>query len=552
VSRRLFAHGLLACLIAGFFIGVGVDTGIGVDVGAAAAGLGPGSVSVLHVASADHDVSVRDVWVYRPAVPDSRTLPVVYFLHGVPGSGSDIFRSGAKTVLDHMFASGTPPFVLAAPTGYGYAHSDTEWADSVDGRDKVETYLIDNVIPAVEGNNRRDSAHRIIAGFSMGGFGAANIALRHPNLFSAVASIAGYFHIDDPDGVFGNNRKVEDANDPELLIRSVHSVRFWLSDGTSDREPVVQGEAQRFARLAGPLVGPGDLVLAPGGHNWSYVLGRLPAIGAFVAHVVATPASAARPLWSVGYSLVGSDGGVFTFPPATFAGSLGGQPVDGTIVAALGGVVNNAGRGYLLVSNTGRVYPMGLHAFGDLRDQRLNAPIVSAAAVPGGYLLVGADGGVFTFGRARYFGSLAGHPLRAPIVGIAPRWKDDGYWLVDSTGRVYAFGNAKSDGDLAGAGVSGVTVAGIVEQADAFDPTGSDGYLIAGTDGRVFAFGAAVDVGDARRSSLAAPIRGIATAMSGYYLYAGDGGVFSFAAPFDGSTGGRHLNAPITALVAQY
>ena len=153
--RRFVVHAVLACLIA--------SACLVIDLGPAAAVVGPGRVSVLHVASADSDVPVRDVWVYRPAVPDSRTLPVVYFLHGFPGSGDDLFAHGGKAVLDHMFATGTPPFVLAAPTGTGHAHADTEWADSVDGRDLVETYLIDRVIPAVASVFRHPSRTRVRA-----------------------------------------------------------------------------------------------------------------------------------------------------------------------------------------------------------------------------------------------------------------------------------------------------------------------------------------------------------------------------------------------------
>ncbi len=247
--------------------------------------IGKGRVSDIAVASADRDVPVRSVWVYRPDVPDSSALPVVYFLHGLPGDSFDIFGAGAATVLDQMFAAGMPPFVVAAPTGWGYAHADTEWADSVDGLDRVETYVVDNVIPAVEGAHRRDRNHRVIAGFSMGGYGAANIALRHADLFGAAAVIAGYFHIDDPDEVFGRDPGVEAANDPERLIARIHSVQFWLADGTNDAEPVVQGEAARFAKLAGSSVAPGDLVLAPGGHDLAFVVAHLPDLGHFVARV---------------------------------------------------------------------------------------------------------------------------------------------------------------------------------------------------------------------------------------------------------------------------
>lgn len=247
--------------------------------------VGKGHVSELAVASADHDVPVRTVWVYRPDVPDSPSLPVVYFLHGIPGDSLDLFGAGAAVVLDKMFAAGMPPFVVAAPTGWGYAHADTEWANSVDGLDRVETYVVDNVIPAVEGRHRRDRNHRVIAGFSMGGYGAANLALRHANLFASAAVFAGYFHIDDPDEVFGRDPGVEAANDPEELITRVHDVQFWLADGTNDTEPVVQGEAVRFAKLAGPDVAPGDLVLAPGSHDFTFVLTHFPELGNFVARV---------------------------------------------------------------------------------------------------------------------------------------------------------------------------------------------------------------------------------------------------------------------------
>jgi S-formylglutathione hydrolase FrmB len=285
--RRLFAHLVVVCVVAGTAL-VGSIPPAGTSAGARAA-IGPGHVSVLHVKSEDHDIPVRDVEVYRPDVPDSSTLPVVYFLHGLPGQASDLFAHGAVAVLDHMFETGTPPFVVACPTGTGHAHNDTEWADSVDRRDLLESYVMNRVIAAVEGSHRRDAAHRIIAGFSMGGYGAANLALRHPRAFGAAASFAGYFHIDDPDHVFAGKPAVEAANDPEILIRTVRTVRFWLADGTSDREPVVQGEAQRFAKAAGSLVGPNDLVLAPGGHTWSFVLAHFPDLGAFVAQVAGTP-----------------------------------------------------------------------------------------------------------------------------------------------------------------------------------------------------------------------------------------------------------------------
>jgi hypothetical protein len=69
--------------------------------------------------------------------------------------------------------------------------------------------------------------------------------------------------------------------------------------------------------------------------------------------------------------------------------------------------------------------------------------------------------------------------------------------------------------------------------------------------GPVASFGDAVKVGSA--SNLSSPIVfGQSTSTGkGYWEFAGDGGVFSFGdAPYEGSLGGVHLNAPITAAIA--
>jgi N-acetylmuramoyl-L-alanine amidase len=54
------------------------------------------------------------------------------------------------------------------------------------------------------------------------------------------------------------------------------------------------------------------------------------------------------------------------------------------------------------------------------------------AATPdgGGYWFVASDGGVFSYGDARYFGSLGGTQLAAPVVGMAADPGGSGYWLA--------------------------------------------------------------------------------------------------------------------------
>ncbi len=79
------------------------------------------------------------------------------------------------------------------------------------------------------------------------------------------------------------------------------------------------------------------------------------------------------------------------------------------------------------------------------------------------------------------------------------------------------------------------------------------GYWMVASDGGVFAEGAAPFAGSTGGKHLNAPIVGMAVTPSstGYWLVASDGGVFSFGdAAFFGSMGGTHLNAPIVGMAA--
>jgi ribosomal protein L24E len=60
-----------------------------------------------------------------------------------------------------------------------------------------------------------------------------------------------------------------------------------------------------------------------------------------------------------------------------------------------------------------------------------------------GYWLVAADGGIFTFGDAGYFGSTGAVPLNQPIVGLAATVDGAGYLLVAADGGIFTFGDAQ-------------------------------------------------------------------------------------------------------------
>ncbi len=203
--------------------------------------------------------------------------------------------------------------------------------------------------------------------------------------------------------------------------------------------------------------------------------------------------------------------------------------------------------GYWLVGADGGVFSFGQVAFhGSTGGKALNAPIVGAARTPSslGYWEVAADGGIFTFGDAAFYGSLGGRTLNAPIVGMAATPDGQGYWLVAADGGVFTFGDATYHGSLGGRHLASPIV------GMAATGTGN-GYWLVGADGGVFNFGDATYHGSLGGHTLAAPIVGLAATQlgDGYWLAAADGGVFTFGdATYHGSLGGHTLAAPIVGL----
>jgi|SRR5579872_6717765 len=139
----------------------------------------------------------------------------------------------------------------------------------------------------------------------------------------------------------------------------------------------------------------------------------------------------------LGYWLVASDGGIFSFGDAAFHGSTGGiqlnKPVAGMATTPDGG-------GYWLVANDGGIFAFGdAPFFGSLGNLVLNKPIEAMIATPDGlgYWMVASDGGIFAFGDAAFHGSLGGRTLSAPIAGMIPN--GNGYTLIGQDGQLYPF-----------------------------------------------------------------------------------------------------------------
>ena len=223
---------------------------------------------------------------------------------------------------------------------------------------------------------------------------------------------------------------------------------------------------------------------------------------------------------------VGTPPSVATPTPAPTSALAGGDRLAAT----------PDGLGYWVVGTNGSVTPYGSATnYGSMAGHVLNQPIVGVAATPDGrgYWLVATDGGIFSFGDAQFYGSTGNLKLNKPIVGITGTPDGKGYWMVASDGGVFSFGDAQFYGSTGNIKLNKPIV------GMASDPDGK-GYWLVASDGGIFTFGDAQFYGSTGNIKLNKPVMGMAADRTGqgYWLVASDGGIFTFGdAQFHGSGG---------------
>jgi putative tributyrin esterase len=196
--------------------------------------------------------TLRPACIYLPPGYDpSRRYPVVYLLHGLPGSPTEyVFGTRIATFADiGIAAHRLRPFIAVMPPAGDTAAYGGEWAGP------WERELVQRVIPWVDAHLAADRAAsgRILAGLSAGGYGALDIGLRHPRLFGTLESWSGYFaplH----DGPFKNaGAPTLAANDPVLLARAqapelrAAGMHFFVSTGPQHSRRILPASSRGFA-----------------------------------------------------------------------------------------------------------------------------------------------------------------------------------------------------------------------------------------------------------------------------------------------------------------
>ncbi|MFM7056375.1 MAG: alpha/beta hydrolase-fold protein [Planctomycetota bacterium] len=146
------------------------------------------SFHTFQSASAKTGVSYH---LYTPEIhgqDKDRRFPVVYWLHGSRGGLAGIPQ--VARLFDAAIQAGkTPPCLVVFVNGL----VEGMYVDWKDGSAPVETIIVRELVPHIDATYRTVAARegRVLDGYSMGGYGAARLGFKFPELFRGISIMGG-------------------------------------------------------------------------------------------------------------------------------------------------------------------------------------------------------------------------------------------------------------------------------------------------------------------------------------------------------------------------
>jgi putative tributyrin esterase len=211
---------------------------------------------------------------------DQTRYAVIYLLHGYAGH-YDNWTSRTK-IAEYAAKS---RFIIVTPEGNNGWYTDSVTSPA----DKYESYILKELMPEVEKRYKTiaDRDHRLVAGLSMGGYGAVKFGIKNPEMFFAVGSFSGALATTEftekrigslgksVDATFGpESSDTRKANDIFALVRDssaevVKTLPFiYFATGTED-VLVVESNRAFLAVLNSKKV-PHEYRERPGTHSWPF------------------------------------------------------------------------------------------------------------------------------------------------------------------------------------------------------------------------------------------------------------------------------------------
>jgi len=252
------------------------------------------------VAVDDFDARTKDLTIDSPAVgvvtvrlllpegfdgqPAAR-WPSLYLLHG---SGGSYLDWTGETDVEQL--TGSTDLLVVMPDGGDHGWYADWWNGGAGGVPMWETFHTVE-LPQLLERNWRANDQRVIAGLSMGGYGAIVYAARHPALFAATASYSGV--LDPIGGAMEANdwwgdpvaqADIWQAHDPVNIASGLRGLAVYVSYGDGTPGPFDSGFVSRddpeawlaaqnvtFIQKLAELGIPATVdAYGPGSHDWPY------------------------------------------------------------------------------------------------------------------------------------------------------------------------------------------------------------------------------------------------------------------------------------------
>jgi len=224
----------------------------------------------------------------------NRRFPVLYFFHGLGDNEQMFLHAGGFSLVEDLWERGElGEFLIVTPDA-----GSSFYIDSRDGKVRYGRFLVEEFLPGIEKRYRvrPGRANRAVSGASMGGYGALNLAFRHPELFAAVSAHSPALIVKLPaftrqagmasprsrilGGTFGSPPDPEfwERMSPLTLGRTapLAGLAIYFDCGDQDDFGFESGAAALDKLLTARRIAH-EAHLYPGRHDWQYFAEHLPA-----------------------------------------------------------------------------------------------------------------------------------------------------------------------------------------------------------------------------------------------------------------------------------
>lgn len=146
---------------------------------------------------------------YAVLLPDEYNIghdsfPVVYLLHGFGDNYTAWKMGGNIEYYAKTYATITGPVIYVMPDGY-----NSYYVNRYNGRFPYMDMFVKELVPTVDSlfRTKKENIYRAVMGYSMGGYGAMILPLKHPEFFTTGVCLSMSFRTDEqyfaePQGVF--------------------------------------------------------------------------------------------------------------------------------------------------------------------------------------------------------------------------------------------------------------------------------------------------------------------------------------------------------------